>query len=419
MLESFPLLIILSIVGNVVSLGNGPGVCSRTERQTVDRVVTKEVYVGTTEIPCIVNSWLDELSCMNRKTKTINVTEHRNETVQEIVPMVIKFCCAGYTLVGDRCILQTTTTTTTTTERMTTTSTVKVETTQPQTTTIPTTIKPTTIKPTTQPQTTIKLTTRPQTTVKPTTQQQTTIKLTTQPQTTIKPTTVKPEITTIKKSETTVPPKSTKSVLTTSETTITDIAAITESKVTLEAKVKPKPITSDIAAADRTTHIPNDEKDISPDSSSKSVDTRDLLLYVSAACGLLSFITMIVVVGICYQRSKRNNNRFHNDILSMETVRVNGLNQMHGVENPNYKQQNESECVEPINYREKKQNCNNVYTEMRLTGANQYDDLVGIEEDPYDELPDELPGDYQDCDASPRLYKTSVSPENPYDVSKY
>lgn len=100
-------------------------------------------------------------------------------------------------------------------------------------------------------------------------------------------------------------------------------------------------------------------------------------------------------------------------------VRVNGLNQMHGVENPNYKQQNESECVEPINYREKKQNCNNVYTEMRLTGANQYDDLVGIEEDPYDELPDELPGDYQDCDASPRLYKTSVSPENPYDVSKY
>ncbi|CAG2253515.1 unnamed protein product [Mytilus edulis] len=294
MLESFPLLIFLSIVGNVVYTWK------RTS-QTVDRVVTKEVYVGTTEIPCVVNSWLDELSCMNRKTKTINVTEHRNETVQEIVPMVIKFCCAGYTLVGDRCILPT-----------------------------------------------------------------------------------------------------------------------TESKVTLEAKVKPKPITSDIAAADRTTHIPNDEKDISPDSSSKSVDTRDLLLYVSAACGLLSFITMIVVVGICYQRSKRNNNRrFHNDILSMETVRVNGLNQMHGVENPNYKQQNESECVEPINYREKKQNCNNVYTEMRLTGANQYDDLVGIEEDPYDELPDELPGDYQDCDASPRLYKTSVSPENPYDVSKY
>lgn len=399
MLESFPLLLFLCVIGNAVSLEDGPGVCNRTERQTVDRVVTKEVYVGTTEIPCVVNSWLDELSCMNRKMKTINVTEHRNETVQEIVPMIIKFCCAGYTLVGDRCILQTTTTTTT--ERMTTTTTVKVETTQPQTT----------VKPTTRPQTTIKPTTRPPTTTKPTTQK----------------TTVKPETTTIKKSETThgniettVPPKSTKNVLTTSETTINDIAATSERKVTFEAKVKPKPTTTDITGADGSTPIPNYEKDISPESSSGNLDTRDLLLYVSAACGLLSFITMIVVVGICYQRSKRNNTRrFHNDILSMETVRVNGLNQMHGVENPNYKQQHESECVETPNYREKKQNSTNVYTEMRLTGVNQYDDLVGIEEDPYDELPDELPGDYQDCDASPRLYKASVSPENHYDVSKY
>ncbi|CAC5390595.1 unnamed protein product [Mytilus coruscus] len=219
MLESFPLLLFLCVIGNAVSLEDGPGVCNRTERQTVDRVVTKEVYVGTTEIPCVVNSWLDELSCMNRKMKTINVTEHRNETVQEIVPMIIKFCCAGYTLVGDRCILQTTTTTTT--ERMTTTTTVKVETTQPQTT----------IKPTTRPPTTTKPTTQTQTTTIPTTQK----------------TTVKPETTRIKKSETTqrniettVPPKSTKNVLTTSETTINDIAATSERKVTFEAKVKPQ-----------------------------------------------------------------------------------------------------------------------------------------------------------------------------------
>ncbi|XP_052067502.1 uncharacterized protein LOC127706833 isoform X2 [Mytilus californianus] len=432
MLKSLPVLLFLCVIKNAVPLEDGLGVCNRTERQTVNRVVTTEIIIGSTEVPCVVKSWLDELYCMNRKTITKNVTEIRNETVQEIVPMVVKFCCDGYTFEVDKCIMQTTIPTTleeTTTERTTPFTTVKIETTQAKKSIIPTTHK-TTVKP--EIITIKKSETKIPTTLEDATKRTTTtttVKVKTsrlRPQTTIKlkthKTTVKPETTTSKKSETTqskiettVPyidtptkqktSKSVENFPTKSETTIYDMTPTTVKEVTFEATVKPKPITTDKTSADRSTNIPDNESDSSTKSSSGSLDTRDLLLYVIAACGLMSFITMTVVVGICYHRARRNNNRrYHSDILGMDIVRVNSLNHIHGVENPNYKEQNESEFEETPNYREQKQNCTNVCTEMRLTGANHYD---------------ELSDDYQDCDASPRLYKALLSPENHYEASKY
>lgn len=54
---------------------------------------------------------------------------------------------------------------------------------------------------------------------------------------------------------------------------------------------------------------------------------------------------------------------------------------------------------------EMNQNAKNEYTELNLNDEPAYDQINGIaEEDPYEEFPD-----YDDCEASPRLYKAEQS----------
>ena len=60
------------------------------------------------------------------------------------------------------------------------------------------------------------------------------------------------------------------------------------------------------------------------------------------------------------------------------------------------------------------ENAKNAYTELHMSGAYTYDDLIGVEEEnPYEELPD----DYQDCESPSRSSKTSH--DHYYDVSKF
>ena len=48
---------------------------------------------------------------------------------------------------------------------------------------------------------------------------------------------------------------------------------------------------------------------VKEESNSDPINMKDIMLYVATSCGLVSMVAMVIVIGICYRNSRRNNRR--------------------------------------------------------------------------------------------------------------